>query len=229
MPSLNFFYKSTRLPRLIKIYFLIDIGLCIAYIMNYLLGSPYSMLTRILDLNDETSLSSWYSSMQLFCIFILGAIFVYHKFRQNSKSLLLIPLPTVFLLMSIDESVQIHEWLGRKSDILFPWAKTFFPETGIWMFLFGLPFFALFLLWAYSTKQYFSEKPFKLKKLVIGMCILLFGALGFESLSNFVENSLFVAEVVFEEGLEMIGATVILWSVYDMALEYIPGMDQNNV
>ena len=134
--------------------------------------------------------------------------------------------------MSIDESVEIHEMLGRGSDIFLPGGDrddSFFPETGIWMFLIGLPFLALFLLWAYSIKQVFSEKLFTLKKLVIGMCILLFGALVIESLSNFVDNGLLVAEITIEEGLEMIGATVILWAVYDMALEYLPDMDQNNV
>ena len=65
--------------------------------------------------------------------------------------------------MSIDESVQIHEWLGAQSDILFAGGNrvgTAFENSGIWMFLFGLPFLAIFLLWAYSIKQFFSEKPF---------------------------------------------------------------------
>ena len=58
------------------------------------------------------------------------------------------------------------------------------------------------------------------------MVIILSGALGFDLLGNFVENWQFVTEVVFEEGLEMIGATVILWSVYDMAVEYLPDIER---
>lgn len=61
------------------------------------------------------------------------------------------------------------------------------------------------------------------------MSILLSGALGVELLSNFVEQGLLVAEVAVEEGLEMIGATVILWSLYVMVLEDIPGIVQKNV
>lgn len=232
MPSLSFDSKSTRLPRVIMIYFIIDIGLCIAYFINYLIESPYWRLTRVLDLGGESTLSSWYSSMQLFCIFILGSIFVYHNLQKNSKSLLLIFLPIIFLLMSIDEIVQFHEYLGYMSDILLQGGSrigTSFSKTGIWMFVIGFPFLALFLLWAYLIKQIIFDNLANLRKIVIGMCILLSGALGVEALSNFVENSLYVAAVVFEEGLEMIGATFILWAVYDMALEYIPGMNQKNI
>ena len=206
--------------------------LCIAYIINNLIGQPFWKLTSLLDLSGESSLAAWYSSTQFFCVFILSAIFTYHKIKQNSKSFPLIILPIIFLLMSIDESVQIHEWLGEKSDILFSDGSrigTSFQKTGIWMFVFGLPFVALFLLWAYSLKHHFSDKPSSFKKLVIGMIIMLTGALGFEFLSNFVENSFWVIEVTFEEGLEMIGVTVMLWAVYDMAIDYMPNMDQKIV
>lgn len=207
------------------IFFLIDIGFCIAYIINYLIGQPFGILTRLLNLNSEDSLSTWYSSTQLFCVFILSALFSYYKIKQNNKSLILFIFPIIFLLMSIDESVQIHEWLGSMSDILFSSGHrkgTYFQKTGIWMFVIGLPFLALFLLFAHSLKQQISDKPSSLKKLVIGMLIMLTGALGFELLSNFTENTLLVIEVVFEEGLEMIGVTVMLWAVYDMAIDYLP-------
>jgi hypothetical protein len=201
--------------------------------MNHLAGSPFLKLTAIVDLGDERSLSSWYSSMQFFCIFILGAIFVYHKYRNDYKSFLLIPLPIIFLLMSIDESIQIHEWLGAKSDIFFSGGSrigTAFHATGIWMFIIGIPFLALFLLYLYSIKTILSDKLFNLKMIIIGMCVLLSGALGLELLSNFIENKNYmVMAVLCEEGLEMIGATIILWSVYDMALEYMPCMDQKNI
>ena len=227
MLSLDFNSSSKRLPRLVMIFFLIDIGLCVAYVINDLIGKTHSKLTDILNLDAESSLSAWYSSTQFFCIFILSAIFSYHRIRKNRKSLLLIVLPIMFLLMSIDECVQIHEWLGAKSDILFPSGSrkgTFFQYTGIWMFVFGLPFLIFFLLLAHSLKQHISDKASSLKKLVIGMAIMLAGALGFELLSNFVAARFWFIEVTFEEGLEMIGATVMLWAVYDMAIDYIPNM-----
>ena len=232
MHSLNSVFLSIKLPSLIKIFFLIDLGLCIAYAVNYLAGQSYSKLTSLLNLDGEASLAAWYSSVQLFCIFIFSAVFSYHKIDRTKKSYLLIGLPVIFLLMSIDETVQIHEWLGEKSDFLLPGGSrngTVFQETGIWMFLFGLPFLALFLIWVYVIREYLADKPASFIKLITGMMILLAGALGIELLSNFsVEANHYVTEVIFEEGLEMIGATVILWAVYEMAIEYIPGLVQDN-
>ena len=97
------------------------------------------------------------------------------------------------------------------------------------MFVFGLPFLILFLMCIYLLKQYFSDKPSSLKKLVIGMILMLIGALGFETISNFVTGSFWYIEAVFEEGFEMIGVTVMLWATYDMAIDYMPDMDQRNV
>ena len=93
------------------------------------------------------------------------------------------------------------------------------------MIVFGLPFLAFFLLLAYSVKRHISDKPSSLRKLVIGMAIMLTGALGFELLSNFVENGYWDILTVFEEGLELIGVTVMLWAVYDMAIDYMPDMN----
>jgi len=228
MLPLSFNLISKRLPRAVMIFFLIDIGLCIAYIMNNLIGQPFWKLTSLLDLNGESSVAAWYSSIQFFCIFILSFMFSFHKIRENGKSFALIVLPIIFLLMSLDESVQIHEWLGDKSDILFSSgsrSESSFQKTGIWMFVFGIPFLALFLLTAFSLKSYYSDKPSAFGKLIIGMIIMLAGALGFETYSNFVGDIFWFIEVAFEEGLEMIGATVMFWAQYDRAIEYIQDID----
>lgn len=229
---LDFNLIRKKVPDVVIIFFLIDFVLILAYIMNYLAGQPYGMPTRLLDLNGESSFAAWYSSVQLFCVFVLSAVFSYPKIRQNGKSFPLIMLPAVFLLMSIDESVQIHEWLGVQSDILFPEgvrAGTAYYKTGIWMIIIGIPFLALFLWLSYSLKYHFSNKPSSLKKLVLGMIVMLSGALGFEFLSNFVEEDLWIIEVAFEEGLEMAGVTIMLWAMYEMATDYLPDLNQDNI
>jgi hypothetical protein len=200
--------------------------------VNFLIGQPYAKLTSLLDLNGEASFCAWYSSVQLFCLFIFSAIYSYNESKKNKGYLSLMFLPGLFLLMSIDETVQIHEWLGLKSDMLLAHGSrigTLFHKSGIWMFLFGLPFAALFFVWLYSVKKQIFENPSAIKKLVIGMVLFLLGALGFETISNFIRKDLLVYEVVLEEGLEMIGATVMFWSVYEMSLKYIPCVFQEEV
>ena len=93
------------------------------------------------------------------------------------------------------------------------------------MFVVGLPFIVLFLLLAYWLKNHFSENTSRLKKLVIGMVVMLTGALGIEIISNFAEFGFLVIAVAFEEGLEMIGATIMLWALYDVTKDYLPSMN----
>jgi hypothetical protein len=213
-----------NIPPVVRIFLCLDIILCLTFVTNYLLGQPFSKPTALLDLNGENSLPAWYSSMQFFFIFLLAAIFVHHRFRLQGRHLSLVGLPALFLLMSIDESVMIHEYLGRRSDVLLAGGSrdgTMFQETGIWALVIGIPFLILFFLWLRSVKRYIAM-PSAVSKLAIGIGIMLGGALGCEFLSNFLGESLRIAELVCEEGFEMIGATVMLWAVYDMAEEYLP-------
>jgi hypothetical protein len=224
MPLLSSRSESTKLPSVISVCFLIDIGLCLAYIINYLIGQPHWKLTSLLEINGEDSLAAWYSSVQLFCISVFAAIFAYGKITQDKRSFLLIGLPVVFLLMSIDESVKIHEWLSGVTDNLLlsrGRVETPFRRSGIWVFAIGLPFLSFFLLFMYSIRSHTSDKPSSFRKLIVGMIVFLSGAVGFELLSNFVDGGFLVLEGIFEEGLEMIGATVMLWSMYGMGIEYI--------
>lgn len=213
-----------NMPPVVRIFLCLDIILCLAFVANYLLGQPFSKPTALLDLNGENSLPAWYSSMQFFFIFLLAAVFVHHRFRRHGRCLSLIVLPAMFLLMSIDESVMIHEYLGRRSDVLLAGGTrdgTMFQETGVWMLVIGIPFLILFLLWIRSVRKSLGM-PSVGRKLVTGMGIMLAGALGCELLSNFIGKSLQVVELALEEGLEMVGATVMLWAVYDLAAEYVP-------
>jgi hypothetical protein len=220
---------KNRLPHIILVFFLIDIGLCTAYIFNYMIGQPHWKITILLDLSDEASLSSWFSSVQLFCVFILSAIFSYYKIKHNPKAILLIFLPLIFLSMSIDESVQIHEWLGAMSDRLLPSGnreETSFQTTGIWMIVVGIPFILFFLYLTISIRKFLSDKISSLNKLVAGMVIMLIGALGLELLVNFIDRDYWFIEIAIEEGLEMVGVTIMLWAVYDMATDFIMITDE---
>jgi len=157
---------------------------------------------------------------------LLG-IFAQRNFRlSQSKSWLLVILPLVFLAFSLDEVARIHEWLGSKSDILLPGGSRentlHFLRTGIWMFVIGVPFLTLFVMLILSIRTYFQGTPGALVKILLGMAIMLAGATGVETLSNFVaRDSVYDVLYVFsEEMCEMLGSTIVLWGSYELLYRY---------
>lgn len=213
-----------KVPGVIKVFFCVDILLCLLYLADNLLGNPVHDISVLLDLNGERSLGAWYSSKQLFCIALLSLIFCYAKLRSDKKTLPLMCLPMLFFAMSIDESLQIHEWLGDQADILIAGSYrtgTDFKSTGYWMFFIGLPFILMFALYVNSIKSHFQANLASFEKLLLGMGVLLTGSIGVEISANFINPNLLFIECFFEEGLEMIGATIMLWAAYDLAIEAI--------
>lgn len=214
-----------RVPRAIKVIAAIDIVLAIAYLFDRAVGQPYRPLTSFIDLNGEQNLPTWYSSILWFHVAVLLGLFAWCNFSfSRLRSWLLLMLPLIFLGFSLDEAVQIHEWLGQKSDSLLPGgsrAGTPFSQTGIWTFVIGLPFLAFFVALILSLRVYFLRAPGAFAKLLLGMMTALAGSTGIEVLQNFaVPGSFYGAlQIVSEELCEMMGATIILWG----SLEILQG------
>jgi hypothetical protein len=215
-----------RIPALILIFFLVDVSLGLAYIVNELVGRPYPILTLFFNLDRESNLPTWYSSMQWFCVAIFLGLFAHSNFRvAQIRSWLLPVISLLFLALSVDEVARIHEWLGGKTEILLPGgdrANTIFPVTGIWMFVIGIPFLAAFVWLIFSIRMYFRHNPSAFIKIFVGMLITLGGAFGFETLTNFVApGSMYEVLTVFsEEFCEIIGGTVVLWGSYELLLAH---------
>jgi hypothetical protein len=211
-----------RIPTLMLIFFIIGVTLGMAYIFNYLAGRPSGIMTIFLDLDREGNLPTWYSSIKWCCVAVLLGIFTHRNFNPTQrKSWLLMLLPLMFLLLSLDEVAEIHERLCRKSDIFFPGASrenTLLSETGIWMLVIGVPFLALFVGLMLSIGAYFRRAPGALIKMFLGMAISVAGAIGVETLTNFVApNSVYEVFQVFSEELcEMLGSTIVLWGSYEL-------------
>src|SRR5215207_7478354 len=73
-----------------------------------------------------------------------------------------------------------------------------------------------------SVRTYFRRTSGAFNKIVLGMVITLAGALGIETLANFVgSNSAHtMLQVISEELCEMLGSTIVLWGSYDLLCRY---------
>ena len=147
--------------------------------------------------------------------FLSAVVAYYNSSREKKLSWLLWGLPVVFLLLSMDENVQIHEWLGQKSDMLLEGGSrlnTPFVRSGIWFLLLGIPFIVFITAYICFLKKFFKE-TYNYRSLIIGFTIFIVGSLGFEGLSNFFPDAQAAGSILLvtiEEFLEMLGVTVIL-------------------
>lgn len=207
------------MPLLVKSFFFFDFFLVFVYLLSIAYGGPFVFFTRLIDLDGEANLPSWYSSIQLFFVGILWSFLIYEKVEREDKStweLLLIPI--LFLMLSLDESAQIHEYIGLKSDALLPTGRrsdTLFQETGIWMFL--LPPFLIGLVFRLyvNAKRFFSVPKEISFRFMVGFLIFIGSAAGVEIFSNFMDWFLSL-EIALEEGGEMMGVTILLWATWDL-------------
>jgi hypothetical protein len=210
-----------RVPRFIQVLFIINLTLALAYVLDYLVGRPYRPLTQFLDLNGECNLPTWYSSVQWFAVAALLGLFAKRNAsRASPRSWLLFALPIVFLAFSLDEVAQIHEAVGKRSDALFigDRAQSMFSRTGIWMFVVGMPFAAFFIALVLLIRDFFRHARAALVTALIGVAILLLGAVGIEVLRNWVMpgSAYDILQAFLEELCEMTGGTVVLWGSYEL-------------
>jgi hypothetical protein len=201
----------------------IEVGLGTAYMLNFLAGRPIRKLTHFLDLDAEANLPTWYSSTQLCLVAILFGAVAYRGADSSRRGRVLTGLvAAAFLLLSMDETASIHEWLGKLSDALLAGGTrkgTMFARTGIWPFVIGVPSVAAFLWLLAAMRRHIAHAPGAFGRL-LGGALLLFGcALIPEVFVNFVPaESTRVIEVLIEELGEMVGTTTIAWGAYTLLL-----------
>ncbi len=210
------------LARLVRAFFAVDCGLCIAYLANAAAGEPFWKITTLLDLEGENNIPAWYSSMQLFVVACLFGLFARASFdRRQWRSWLLALFPLILLAMSCDEIAQVHEWLGEKSDVLFASGSRLgsrFWYTGVWMFVIGVPFTLGVGLLFLQLTAFFRQSPGATIKFLAGLLVFAGSAVGVEALANFTLSGTLArtAQVSCEEFGEMLGVTIWLSATCDL-------------
>ena len=116
----------------------------------------------------------------------------------------------------------MHEHLGVMSDILLPNGTrdaTAFSHTGLFFLLIGVPFVIVFVGLLTAVRPFLSGQPAAFVKLVGGMALFIFAAVGLDALSNLTTDGTLAAtiQVLTEEVTEMVAATIVLWGAYALA------------
>ena len=207
--------------RLFLALLVIDALLILAYVGQVALNIPSGKLTELVDLDGESSLCMWFSSMQLYSSGVLvGLVFWHRASRDRSEAAVLGLLGLFLLAMSVDEAIQLHEWVGWRSDALLEEGSregTMWSVTGIWMFVIGIPAVA-FAAWLLYRSRGLMPAPV-LTWFAAGMAVLFAGALGAEAFANLTikrapgelpSTLAGTLQASVEEGLEMLGGNLLL-------------------
>jgi hypothetical protein len=215
---------STQLinPSARKIFLLMfftELLLILFYWIDILLGSPSPVLHALVDLDGEGNLPAWFSSFQLALISLGFWLLVFeHRNGERPSRLFLILWASVFLLWSVDETAMLHE---RATALLgsryVDWLPAYLLDHKIIIFTIAVVLLiALRILWrdlAVMWQHYRHESLLAIQ----GFAICIFGGailetIGYKFFAGGVNPFLYQTEVCFEEFLEMLGASFILYS-----------------
>lgn len=215
-----------RVPIFILAFFIADLGLVCLYGFDLLIGSPFELVTKMLDLGGEENIPTWYASSQLFCIGLLTAVFAWSQWHnRRPTSWLLLALPFSFFVLSMDETCGLHEWIGMKTDVLLPGGSredTAFSVTGIWVLVLGIPVLTGLLCVVYFVREYLFKVKGVFTMLIWGFGCFLGLSLTLELASNLTvfDSPAYRFLMTLEELCEKVGATIILWAFWKLLRGY---------
>lgn len=219
-----------RIPLLIALLFAADLILALVAVVDYSAGHPFPRLSNLFNLDTESTIPTWFASMQWFCAGAMFALFATHAWLSRMRGALCIAaIAFACLSFSVDEIAEIHERLGSAADALMSGGTrhgTALWSTGLWPFVIGIPVIAMLAVVVRGTRHIFlARAPRALALLIVGFVVMFTGALVVELAANLLQagaphGGWFTAQVVVEELLEMLGVTLITWSAASLLQAY---------
>ncbi len=207
-----------------------ELFLVLVFLADSLLGSPIWIVHSLFDLDQELNIPTWFSSIQLFLIGITFFLIARQTDSSHHPSaLFLTVVGVVFVFLSADEASSIHEKLTMVASSR-EWFPKFKGGHGSWIPIY-LGLCLIFFFTAYRELKamwtYFQPETLMI---ATGIAVFLFGAVVLEIISyQFLRDGatplLYLAEVAFEEFLEMSGGSLILYGTIRFAMNF--GQEQH--
>lgn len=179
-------------------------------------------LVRLLSLNGEANIPSWYSSLLwLIAAFLAGTTAACKKRASGRFVAHWVGFAIVCAYLSLDESAMIHETAGDLiSKVFKKWS--FLRLDGGWIYswmYYGIAFVAVFLV---VYRNFLLHLPRRvLGLLVVAGTVYLGGAFGVESLSAAADHEkigelsadTWTLMIGAEEFLEMLGVVLLIYAL----------------
>jgi len=171
------------------------------------------LLVKLLNVNLEANLPTYFSALVLLGDAILLAFIAYGSKAIGERFWHWIGLSAIFVFISLDEMIQIHEQLRAPMEALF-------NTSGLLYFAWFIPYLALVVIIGIAYFKFMMRLPKKILKLfILAGVVFVFGAVGMEMLGGMhaevhSEDTLTYALMYsFEEFLEMSGAVIFFYAL----------------
>lgn len=237
--------RWAALPKRALVFFLsVDALLVVMHaVVSVLPQRPWNRPLKFLfGLNVESNIPTWYSSMQLLLIGLSLLVLTTWLFGSDGRVARLRRFFAVggfvFVYLSADEAGRVHEqfsailqswhWLRMTEARLIPAFSKQAARYGggaLWIPVFALIGVA-FLVWMWpQIRLALRLWGREARRMAIGFGVMILGAVVVEGLGTLIPKTASLAraaEVGLEEGLEMLGATLILSGVVSIIAVVAP-------
>jgi len=208
----TFTHKDAR--KLVISLILFEVFLAVVYLIeieriSWTIGSMF-------NLDGETTIPAWFSSMQLL---LIGILFL-SSGSWPQRHLIVFPhflfiVGIGFIFLSMDEAATIHEKINHILKSI-EWIPSFKGGHGIWILVYLSIAIALSVIGGRTIISFFKVYSRYAVIMLLGATIFLIGAVGLEIISyqylRVAEHShIYKLEVALEELFEMAGASIILY------------------
>lgn len=181
------------------------------------------LLIKLFNVNLEANLPTYFSALVLLSDAILLALIAYRKKALGENFWHWIGLSTIFVFISLDEMIQIHEQFRAPMEALF-------NTSGILYFAWFIPYVAMVIILGIAYFKFMMRLPKKILQLfILAAVVFISGAVVMEAISGMhaevhgEETLTYALMYTFEEFLEMSGATIFLFAL----LKYISSQFNN--
>lgn len=216
-------FRKQEARRLLVYLVVVDVLLAALYVLVHILAPEvrWGPFSRLLDLDSEVSIPTWFSSLQLFVIG--AALFSIARFGEKHK--LFLRLGALVLVgASIDEAAAVHEKITDTVDnvgieLL---QALMIQGHGAWIVPYLVIGLVLLLVCARPAVDILRSHQGPALLVITGASIFVLGAVGLEIGSYFLRDGaelLYSLEVAAEEFFEMLGATLVLYGVINYSFE----------
>ena len=200
--------------RIVRPLLALELLLVAFYWLKNLCGDP-PLLNPLFDLDGEANIPAWFSSAQLLTIAL--TLWTANRFRADKSMpsrLFLNLLAAGFLLLSLDETAQVHETItGVIGSRYADWAPLLLSSHKAFAVLAMIGIFGILKTFYKDARAAWRWSRRDCTICLLGVCVVILGGSVIEAIGYLYlqKGSLaYQVEVTFEEFLEMFGATLIL-------------------